>query len=138
MPAAKREYGVPKTNFAKVIESVCEKWQVEHGEKVQLFVKTQRLMLKQGQAALLARAVFGLLSNGLSVEPSPEKKKVGVSLWKACFFDRRAILLIADDGKSAENKPVGVKVVELQQLVEDAQCKLYFEPSRGAVWRLYI
>src|ERR1700712_4188203 len=87
---------------------------------------------------LVSEAVRLLLAGGLSPGFSPEHGAVGVHLWSVDRPEKFANLLIVDDATELGEEPSAPSITAARQYVEEAGCRLIWQPARGTVWLIQI
>jgi hypothetical protein len=130
---------VPRTDLAPLIRKLCEThWKQAGGSGGRLNLRLQPLILDYDRVGWLAEAVQALLDGGLSPGFSPRYGAVGVHLWSLDGPEQGGILLVADDGAKLLPEPSTPLITRARHLTDKADCRLIWQPARGAVWRIHI
>jgi hypothetical protein len=130
---------VPRIDLAPVIRHLCEThWKEAGGSKERLHLYLQPLILDLDRARFLTEAVRALLTGGLSPGFSAQHGEIGVHLWPLDCSGQAGIILIADDGRESLGEPATPFITGARLYAEKANCRLIWQPARGAVWRIHI
>jgi hypothetical protein len=128
-----------RVDLAPVIRRLCENyWKEAGGSEERLNLCLEPIFLRGDRIRLLSEAVQWLLTGGLSPEFSPEHGAIGVHLWSVDHPAKFANLLIADNGEELGEEPSAPSITAARQNVEEAGCRLIWQPARGTVWLIRI